>query len=135
MTKKTEAPATLSLGQQLAAKSAQRLAERRPIRIPGLPEFDGQFFACRRPSSERSDLEDSLTAGDDELGQRYSRTSRFRAELLRRYIVGPNDVRPFAEMDVDEILAFDGATLEPLVDAALAMSGLSKTDQDQLEKK
>lgn len=110
---------------ELFTKCQAMIKELHPVAVPGFPTG---LFVRMMNAQERSDFEAAYLADSGEAGS-------FRAALIAATVVNEAGELLFANRPLDAIKGLPAAVLEPLIDKAMDLNGLSKRDREELEKK
>ena len=83
---------------------------------------------------ERDDYECSVFMTDDKAKSPAERRKNFRAQLLVRAIVSADGVPMFTVKDIDALGRKSGKALDRCYEVATRLSGMSKSDQQEILK-
>ncbi len=120
-----------TLREKLAAHGRKMLSARQQVDLPG---FDQPLFVRLMNGQERSDFERALILASPD-GKPGDNPAGFRAALLRSTVYDQAGEAVWQDAEDAELLGLPASLLEPLVDAAMRLNGLSKADREVLEKK
>jgi len=108
-------------------------AEDLPFKDVEVPEWGGTVRIRTMTGGERDAFEASIyeTVGDKVQFNRQD----FRAKLLSKVIVDGNGIRLFSDKEIAQLSAKSAKAINRLFDVAQEINGISKAEQDALEKK
>lgn len=104
-----------------------------PFKDVEVPEWGGTVRVRTMTGGERDAFEASIYDADDK-GVKLNR-SDFRAKLLSKVIVDDKNVRQFTDKDITALSAKSAKAIQRLFDVAQDLNGISKAEQDAIEKK
>ncbi len=104
-----------------------------PFRDVEVPEWGGTVRVRTMTGGERDAFEASIYDTDG-AGVKLNR-SDFRAKLLAKVIVDDKGARLFTDKEISQLSGKSAKALQILFDVAQEINGISKAEQDVIEKK
>ncbi len=108
-------------------------AEDLPFRDVDVPEWGGIARIRTMTGGERDAFETSIYDTDG-TGVKLNRTD-FRAKLLSKVLVDDKGARLFTDKEISQLSGKSAKAIQRLFDVAQEINGISKAEQDAIEKK
>jgi len=108
-------------------------AEDLPFRDVDVPEWKGTIRVRTMTGGERDAFEASIYDTDKD-GVKLNRND-FRAKLLSKVIVDENGTRLFTDKEIEKLSGKSAKAIQRLFDVAQEINGISKAEQEVIEKK
>jgi len=105
-----------------------------PFKDIAVPEWGGDVRVSTMTAADRDAFEASIYETDS-AGKVNINRKNFRANLLSRAITDDKGLRLFTEKEIDLLGKKSAKAIQRLFDAAQDLNGISKAEQDAIEKK